>query len=371
MPPEVQHEEQQATEPSLRDALESAFDENNNDSEEREAGRPREDAEKPVRTAKEEPTVTEAAREDGRDEKGRFAPRKSADPAVRADGDAARDPARAPADPAAREVDQFAKPPQSWKPGAREAWSSLPPDVRAEVYRREREAQTVLQQTSQARQLAQHVEQLQQRYSPALAAEGVNVMQATENLMKVSSTLRFGTPLEKAQTAAAIIQQYGVDIVALDHLLANQPPPQQQRPQMMQSDPRVDQLFQRLEQAQRERVERLEQTAMQEVSKFGQDREFFEDVREDMADLLELAAKRGLDLTLEDAYDRACQMNPEIKRVIEARNKAQSAGTSKQSTQRARTAASSVRGTPAQVPSASPSTLREAIEAAIDDSSGR
>lgn len=254
----------------------------------------------------------------------------------------------------------------------------LPADVRAEVHRREREAQHVLQETATARQVYDYLGGLQQKFSASLAAEGVDVLTATENLMGLATRMRFGTPLEKVQTAAQILTSYGVDLLALDTYLANQLPQAGQMPaqqpygQQMMQDPRVDQLFARLEQAQRSRVEQVQQNAVSEVEQFGTGKEFFDDVREDMADLIELAANRGLDLSLNDAYDRACQMHPEIRKVLAARAAAQQAGTAQRSTAQARAAASSVRGTPSGVStSADSSSLRSAIEAAIDSADGR
>jgi hypothetical protein len=308
---------------------------------------------------------------------GKFA-RKAADP----------DAAGKPADPAAApdtgnvgevakpveptKLDPYAKAPQSWKPGAREAWNALPPDVRAEVHRRERESARMVQETAQARQVTEYVSQLQQKFAPALQAEGVDALTASANLMNLASRLRFGSPHEKATLAAQIIRSYGVDINALANVLDGQPVPQgQQQPQMM-TDPRVDQLLAQLQGLQQQRQESVVQKAVSEVESFGGTQEFFEDVREDMADLLEVAARRGIDLSLEQAYERACQMQPEISKVLAARAAAQQAGTARQSTQRARAAASSVRGTPAGMSTNSqPDTLRAAIEAAIDDSSGR
>jgi hypothetical protein len=134
----------------------------------------------------------------------------------------------------------------------------------------------------------------------------------------------------------------------------------------MYHDPRVDQLFAQLQGLQQSRQEQVIQRAVSEVEGFGAGKEFFEDVREDMADLLELASKRNLDLSLEQAYERACKMQPDIAKVLEAREAAKRAGNSQQSTQRAKHAASSVRGTPAGVPSSNPSDLRGAIEAAFE-----
>jgi hypothetical protein len=304
------------------------------------------------------------------------------DAAGKGDGAVAGKPAAAPADGAGapgeaqKPVDEFAKAPQSWKPGAREAWGQLSPEVRAEVHRRERESARLVQETAPARQVYQHLSSLQQKYAPALQAEGVDVVTAATNLMDLASRLRFGTPVEKAHLAATIIRNYGVDVNALANALDGQPVQplhgQSGQPQQgMYQDPRVDALFQQLEQAKQARIEQTVQAATSEVEQFGSDKEFFPDVREDMADLLEVAAKRGIDMSLEQAYDRACLMRPEIAKVLEARKAAENAGTARQSTQRARIAASSVRGTPATASTPKPEDLRGAIEAAFEQVGGR
>jgi len=200
----------------------------------------------------------------------------------------------------------------------------------------------------------------------------VDVLTATQNLMNLASRLRFGTPPEKAQLAAQIIRTYGVDIETLAAALDNQPMPQQQQQrQGMYQDPRVDQLLGELNAAKQARAEAAQREAVNEVEQFGAGREFFEDVREDMADILEFAARRKIDLPLEQAYERACALNPDIAKVIEGRRKAAAAGTAQQSTQRARAAASSVKVTPSGVSTPDPGDLRSAIEAAIEAADGR
>jgi hypothetical protein len=357
----------------LRSTIEDAYD-----ASESEAGRPTEDAAQPVRTEAEAPATDKAPREDrgdGRRVDGKFARKtapvddggKPVDPGAAVPAVVAGDAPK----PVEAKPDPFAKAPQSWKPGAREAWASVPPDVRAEVYRREKESAMLAQQTSQARHVTDYVSQLQQKYAPALQAEGVDALTASANLMNLASELRFGPAQIKAQRVAQIIRNYGVDVNLLANVLDGQPVPQGQQPQMM-TDPRVDQLLAQLQGMQQSRQEAVVEKAVGEVEAFGGDKEFFEDVREDMADLLEVASRRGIDLSLDQAYERACQMQPEISKVLAARAAAQQAGTARQSTQRARAAASSVRGTPSNVSTNSqPDNLRGAIEAAIETVGGR
>jgi hypothetical protein len=370
-------------EASLREQLESAYE--HHDAPDAEAGRPTADAPESVGTpAEKSSAATEGAGEklglredrgDGRTVRGKFAPRT---PAVAPAGDAgATQPAGdTPAVDVgqAAAVDPYNKAPQSWKPGAREVWAKLPTEVRAEVHRRESETAHVMQETAQARQVHDYLGQLQQTYAPALQAEGVDVLTASANLMQLASRLRFGTPPEKAQMAAQIIRNYGVDVNALadalDGIPAQAQPGQMQQQPMMQ-DPRVDQLFEQLSAMRQNREQQIMEKAVTEVEQFGGDKEFFEDVREDMADILDLATKRGIDLPLDQAYERACRLHPEISKVLVARERAAQAGNLRGSTQRAKDAASSVRGTPSGVSTAQPNTLRSQIESAMEEVGGR
>jgi len=234
-----------------------------------------------------------------------------------------------------------------------------------------------MQETAQARQVFSYLQNLESRFGHAIQAEGAkNVIEAAENLMGVATKLRFGTAGEKASLIANYVRHYGIDIQMLDNALAGLPPvpagAQAQGPAGGQfQDPRVDQLLQQIETAKRQREEQALYTAVSEVETFGSDKEFFADVRDTMADLLEVASRRGLDLTLQDAYDRACLMNPDIAKVIEARRAAQAGGNRMRSTQAARHAASSVRGTPSSVSTSQPGDLRGAIESAIEQVGGR
>jgi hypothetical protein len=303
-----------------------------------------------------------------RDERGRFAAaRDVTQTAAAADAQAAGKPVEGEAPkPLENEQARALNAPQSWKPGAREHWNALPPDVQQEVIRREREVAQFAQSTAQARQVYGHLGQLAQQYAPALQAEGVDIVTATQNLMGMVGRLRFGSPQERAQTIVSLVQNYGVDIEALDQALVGTLQPGQQGPQPQQvfQDPRVDQLLGTIQAAQQQRVEQVYHQATSEVEQFGQGKDFFADVREDMADILEVAARRGIEMTLDQAYDRACRLNPEIDKVISQRAAAAAAQNPNGSTARARLASSSVRSTPATPPSRTgdqPKNLRDEL----------
>ena len=345
--------------PSLRDTLEDAYRETEEPTHEEGA-----DAAEPV-------PVAEAEEGRARDGKGRFAQKDGE--AVRPESAAdAQAPARRD-EPGGETQPTLDRAPQSWKPAAREEWAKVPPAVRAEVYRREQDVQQAFQQTAQERKLAQAFEQVYKPYEAMIRGEGSDPIRAFDHLLQTSYQLRTAQPVQKAQLVAGLIKQFNVDVQTLDSCLVGQmvPQQQQQRPQAPQ-DPRMDNLMQALQNIQRETTQKKAQSAQQEVAQFGQKHEFLDDVRDVMADLIEVSANRGVELSMEGAYNQACMLTPEIKQVMEQREKARVAAASQQRAGRSRRAASSVAGSPAGAPPSDgkPLTRRDALVQAMEDATG-
>lgn len=219
------------------------------------------------------------------------------------------------------------KAPVDWSPSLREHWSKLPDEVRQKISARERDVNVLLQQTSDARHLADQFIRTVEPYRALMNAEGVqNPLQAVDGLMKVTAVLAMGAPQQKAERIAGLVKHYGVDIELLDQALAGSlppPDPQQQALQRMFDERMapVNDLLNRFQQAEQNQGQQLYGQAYQTIEQFGSDpkNEFFEDVRHDMADFLDMAAQRGVTMTLKEAYDRACALNPEIMQIISSR----------------------------------------------------
>jgi hypothetical protein len=268
--------------------------------------------------------------------------------------------------------------PASWKPEVREHWAQLPEGVRAEVARREAEVARTLQETAEARRTVESVMKTIAPYEGFIRAEGSNPLQAIDNLMSTAARLRTGTAPELAQMVAGIVNQFGIGrfgngfIEQLDSALAGQQP-RQADPQTMavqqavqQQLAPVQQFISKFEQLQQAQQQQAVQESYNQVGQFLQQAEFGEDVREDMADLLELAQKRGVQMTLQDAYQRACMMNPSVAKVMSQRQQARGAMQRGDAAQRARSAAVSVSGSaPMGAMRQEATDVRSAIEAAI------
>lgn len=272
---------------------------------------------------------------------------------------------------------QGEKAPASWRPDIREHWGTLPEPVRAEIQRRETEVARTLQETAEARKTAEAVMRTIEPYQAFIKAENSNPLQAIDNLMSTAARLRTGTAPELATLVAGIVNQFGTGrfgngfIEMLDSALAGQTP--KQDPQQLAMEQvlnqrlaPVQQMLTQFQQAQYQQQQQATQAAQTEVSTFLDRAEFGEDVREDMADIIESYSRRGQNITLQDAYKKACLMNDNVRSVLSQRMKAKGAQQSTQAAQKARSAAVQVSGSAPMGALRQESTdVRTAIEAAI------
>ena len=277
------------------------------------------------------------------------APETEAEPA----GDETEDTPAAQADSGGSASDgEHGKAPAGWTPAERELWAELPDSVRARVSKREKEISDGLNDQVENRKLGQRYNDIASNYQATFAAEGFanNPADAVEGLVKVVTGLRFGSPEQKAQQIAGFIKTYGVDISMLDGMLAGAAPsPEQQQNNQMQDmmDQRmapVNQLLERINQAQTDRNSATNQQAGTDVNAFSEQAEFINDVRMDMADMMDMAAQRGQNMTLQQAYDKACAINPEISKVMADRVENDRIMGNNQTVQQKMNAASSIHG---------------------------
>tara|TARA_R110000851_G_scaffold129651_1_gene262737 strand:+ start:20310 stop:21356 length:1047 start_codon:yes stop_codon:yes gene_type:complete len=255
------------------------------------------------------------------------------------DTEAVQEPAAAPEVEAAPDVAEEGTPtaeaepedkrsikaPINWAPKEREDWSRIPRHLQEKIMSREKDIQMNLQNTSEARKTAEQFNSVADRYGAALGGVvGGSPMEAVENLFSTAASLRTGSQQEKAQTIANMISQFGIDITALDNAIVgspqqgvNDPNGEMQRMIDQRLAPIVGQYEQQAQMAQQQE----QQAATNQVIAFSEKAEFLNDVREDMADMIDMSAKRGIEMGLEDAYKKACMMNPQIMGVMQQRQK--------------------------------------------------
>jgi hypothetical protein len=278
-------------------------------------------------------------------------------------------------EPAAEPVEAAAEynAPVAWSPTLKQEWENLNEDTRKGIaeyeHQRESQVQNVLAQSTESRRIADGFVHMVEPYRALMASEGQNdPFQALQGLLNVTAQLRMGSPQEKAQRIAGLIQHYGVDIETLDGVLAGQTPEQQQQvpqqPQQQFMDPRVDQMI-------AQRNQEVQNDAGQTIQQFASDanNEFYPNVRMQMADEMDMARQNGQHMDVSQAYETACWKNPEIRGILMKRNQDAALTSGPGMMQGKRNAASSISGKRGGATNAANSdmSLRETIEAQLAD----
>lgn len=276
--------------------------------------------------------------------------------------------------------------PQSWKGEAKKLWEQLPLNVRQEVARRERDVSKVMNESAQARQ---QVSQIQEVLAPHMdrinAVHNGNPLSAINNLLVVERQLFNGTAQAKAELIARMVRQFNIDIRALDSALAGEPLPvevvQQSNIERLleQRLAPIQQFVQSQQQREQQARAQQEQQVTQTVEQMAQDPQYpyFNEVRDLMADIVEINARKGVYVSLPEAYNKAVRMNDDTYQAASTRDSSQAATQAAlqahQVAQRAKEAAVSVSGNPT-MPGANvsnPNDLRGTIASLIGDTGSR
>lgn len=271
--------------------------------------------------------------------------------------------AAAEIDPAKKSLD---KAPLGWGSTRDALWAKVPPDVRAVISKREQEIQNGMSSAGRIRQVAEEYHQVIMPFENIIRSMNTTPKEAITNVMQTATALIIGTQEQKCAVITEMVQRYGVDLSQLDKMLtaalqnpgklthiAGNPAPQP-------LDPRLQRLFvleERLATADGQKHQRLTEEAAAEVNKVLNE-PHYEDVKMDMADIMEISAKHGHIMTIQQAYTKACQIHPEIGKLV-----AQPAAKPANTVARARRAASSVKGAPGGPVSGGNMTRREQLEA--------
>ena len=270
---------------------------------------------------------------------------------------------------------EVGKPPVSWKPAAKAAWDKLPVDVKQDVLRREKEMHQYISQNDHHRKFTEGFGQVVRPFMHLIQAQGSTPLQAVRNMMVTAAGLTQGNMDQKARIVAEIIGNYNVDVEVLDKVLAGGGHQMTNRgsaavdPQIMQALQPVYGFMNEVQQARQQRQARQYQEAEELIEK-NADKPFFDDLSDDMADIMEIAAKRGVVMSLDQAYEKAVALNPEVSKIISsqrAQEQARNNGGTRLSQRRR--AASTITGAPngGGGERGAPKNRKEALEAAWDD----
>lgn len=270
-------------------------------------------------------------------------------------------------------------PPKSWKAGPRERWASLDPEIRGEIHRRERESARAIGEGAPARKFVDQFRETVAPFASRYQGSGATPLQIFQNLMRADTILATAPMAQRAEFMAKLIQDYGIDIEALDTALSGGDPKQEPlsivesliEKKLEPLAQYVQTTRQREEQAQQRELsaqERVINEMADDVEKYPH----FQLVSQDMADIMEMNARRRIYLSPEEAYKRAVAGNPEAQKAEQGLVGRQRAQVAHDAATRSLGASLSVSGAPAGLKQqVTPEDLRGTIEAAWAAASGR
>lgn len=188
----------------------------------------------------------------------------------------------------------------SWKKEAQQELSKLPEKVQQYIIDRESQFHAGLQKYKNEAIIGRQFEQMVSNHREYLEQLQVSPDVAFDKLLSFDKKLRAGNEQQKVEMFRKLAHDYGVNIDEVKNT---------------NFDPRTHQLESRVEDLTRylERIGNANATAEtnhinQTIEQFAQQNEFFEDVRETMADLLD----KGFADSLQDAYKKAIRMNDDL-----------------------------------------------------------
>lgn len=310
-----------------------------------------------------------------RDERGRFVSGVSettdsttkADPAAsEAGADAAAPKPETPAP--APETDAAPAPPVSWSAQAKAKWHELPPEIQAEVAKRERDVTKGFTKLDDERAFARSIQQVLSPVASVMQANGLPPTQYLQGLVQTDQFLRTASPDQVKQALMNFAAQRGIRFDAD----ATQQPSEPNYTALQQQVAQLQSQLTAREQAARHAEE---STIAADIEKFRNDpaNVYFEQVKSAMSGLL----MSGRAQSLKDAYDQAVWAVPETREALLAQQKAQEIA--RQRTEQAKAASAakakavSVSGSPGIAVSASAApagSLREELERQFRASSG-
>lgn len=284
--------------------------------------------------------------------------------------------------------------PQGWSQEAKALWPTLNEKVQAEISKREADIHRFATTVDHERSLGREFAQVAQNYQDVIQASGVHPLRYLDDTLRVMRVLTGGTWEQKVEMLKGVAQRQGIDFRALAPGAVQpnagpaqpgappQPPPQQYPPELLEMARWMGNFRREQEQFQQRQAEEarraqaaMAQQVMTEIEAFRAkpESEFFDHVRDQMTVLL----ANGLADTLEQAYDQAIYMRPDIRQALEQRaaDKTRKEAEQRARVLQARRRSGSVRGgaggqtVPRQANSQS--TVRQDIEAAIAEVTSR
>lgn len=190
--------------------------------------------------------------------------------------------------------------PKSWAQDKAEVWSKLTPEAQDQIELREKQMLEGLEQYKEHNNFGRTMRDVFTPYRAMMHAQGIDEVKATQYLLNAHYRLSEGSP----QSRLAAYQELGARLGFV------QPNQQQVDPAMRAVDERVARMEQAINQENQRRYEETRGRVSTEVSSFAKDNPYFDEVSEDIVNLIHAAHARGETPDLKSIYDKAVWANP-------------------------------------------------------------
>lgn len=207
------------------------------------------------------------------------------------------------------------RPPSSWSAAAKVKFSQIDPDVQKEVLKREEDFHKGIEQYKAKAAFGDTLYREIAPYEAMIRSQGSTPEISVRNLLGVAYQLSTGTPQQKQQVISNIANMYGVPMGSAEEQPAVDPTVYALQKEILDLKTKYEQDYNL-------RQSSTTSSLSNEIETFKSDPSniFFDNVREDMAALLQT----GRANSLKDAYDKACRMNPDVYQTIMAKQSRES-----------------------------------------------
>jgi hypothetical protein len=266
-----------------------------------------------------------------------------------------KEPTRAEKAPKFPTPDRQEKPqapdmPKSLKLEMKAHWEKAPPELRQAIAQREADFERGINNYKSRDSEAKQITDLFQPYEWMLRNENATPATAIAPLLQTAALLRTGTPQQKSQAVAQMIQQFQIPLDQVASHFNGQAQPQDNHYNQLAQQ--VQQLTQHITQSQYEAQKQNENRALSVIQQFAADpaNAHFEAVQDRMLTLLQapnILGDTGLMSEREKlqlAYDTAIRLDPAISQQMFAQQQQNLQAQSQ--AQRAKAAAVQIKGAP-------------------------
>lgn len=217
--------------------------------------------------------------------------------------------------------------PSSWKGTLREKWGTVDPEVKAEIKRREQNFLDGIKQYKEPAAFGNAIGNEMMPYLDTIRQIGQTPQTITRELFSTWNTLVTGSPDQKQATLLNLAQAFGINMSSgssTPQKDAGSDPNsqiaalQQQIAELRRSQETFSQQQERLAR-EAEQAEQAEIDA--DIARFAADpkNEHFESVKQIMGRLM----TAGQAETLQEAYEQACRIHPEVFSKLQAKTEAE------------------------------------------------